>query len=78
MLGLHDEGDHPIVPVMLGDANIAQEMSKKLLDEVSMRLGSFFQLSQKEKQELGHKFQRHIQNKTLIKLLKLLLKQKVS
>ena len=28
-----DDGDHPIVPVMLGDANLAQEMSKKLLSK---------------------------------------------
>ena len=25
------EGDHPIVPVMLGDARLAQEMSRRLL-----------------------------------------------
>jgi glycine C-acetyltransferase len=27
------EGDHPIVPIMLGDAALAQEMSKALLKE---------------------------------------------
>lgn len=27
------EGDHPIVPIMLGDASVAQEMSKALLNE---------------------------------------------
>ncbi|MBW7886994.1 MAG: glycine C-acetyltransferase [Bacteroidetes bacterium] len=33
-LGFHIlEGDHPIVPVMLGDASLAQEMSKALLKD---------------------------------------------
>jgi glycine C-acetyltransferase len=27
------EGDHPIVPIMLGDAALAQEMARRLLDE---------------------------------------------
>ncbi len=27
------EGDHPIIPVMLGDAKLASEMAKRLLDE---------------------------------------------
>jgi glycine C-acetyltransferase len=27
------EGDHPIVPIMLGEASVAQEMSKALLKE---------------------------------------------
>ena len=35
-------GEHPIVPVMLGDANLAQEMSKKLLDEGIYVIGFFF------------------------------------
>jgi glycine C-acetyltransferase len=37
-----DEGDHPIVPVMLGDANLAQDMSKKLLEEGIYAVGFFF------------------------------------
>jgi len=27
------EGDHPIVPIMLGDARLAQNMARDLLDE---------------------------------------------
>ena len=26
-------GDHPIIPVMLGDANVAKEMAKRMLEE---------------------------------------------
>ncbi len=37
-----DDGDHPIVPVMLGDANLAQEMSKKLLEKGIYAIGFFF------------------------------------
>jgi glycine C-acetyltransferase len=36
------EGEHPIIPVMLGDANIAQEMTVKLLDEGIYVIGFFF------------------------------------
>ena len=36
------EGEHPIIPVMLGDANIAQEMAAKLLDEGIYVIGFFF------------------------------------
>ncbi len=36
------EGEHPIVPVMLGDARLAQEMSKKLLDKGIYAIGFFF------------------------------------
>jgi len=35
-------GHHPIIPVMLGDANLAQEMSAKLLDEGIYVIGFFF------------------------------------
>ena len=35
-------GEHPIIPVMLGDANLAQEMSAKLLDEGIYVIGFFF------------------------------------
>jgi glycine C-acetyltransferase len=31
------DGDHPIVPIMLGDANIAQSMSKKLQGKARIR-----------------------------------------
>jgi len=36
------EGKHPIVPVMLNDANLAQEMSKKLLSRGIYAIGFFF------------------------------------
>ena len=35
-------GEHPIIPVMLGDAKLAQEMSSKLLDEGIYVIGFFF------------------------------------
>ncbi len=44
-----DDGDHPIVPVMLGDANIAQEMSKKLLEKGIYAIGFFFPVVPKGK-----------------------------
>jgi glycine C-acetyltransferase len=44
-----DEGDHPIVPVMLGDANLAQEMSKKLLSKGIYAIGFFFPVVPKDK-----------------------------
>ena len=44
-----DGGDHPIVPVMLGDANLAQNMSKKLLDEGIYAVGFFFPVVPKGK-----------------------------
>ncbi|MCX7191201.1 MAG: glycine C-acetyltransferase [Candidatus Methylopumilus sp.] len=36
------DGDHPIVPIMLGDANLAQSMSKKLLEKGIFAIGFFF------------------------------------
>ena len=44
-----DDGDHPIVPVMLGDANLAQEMSKKLLSKGIYAIGFFFPVVPKDK-----------------------------
>ena len=44
-----EQGDHPIVPVMLGDANIAQEMSKKLLERGIYAIGFFFPVVPKGK-----------------------------
>ena len=44
-----DEGDHPIVPVMLGDANLAQNMSRKLLEEGIYAIGFFFPVVPKDK-----------------------------
>jgi len=44
-----DDGDHPIVPVMLGDANLAQAMSKKLLDKGIYAIGFFFPVVPKGK-----------------------------
>ena len=37
-----DDGDHPIVPVMLGDAKLAQTMSKTLLERGIFAIGFFF------------------------------------
>ncbi|MCP3848839.1 MAG: glycine C-acetyltransferase [Gammaproteobacteria bacterium] len=42
-------GEHPIVPVMLGDANLAQEMSKKLLARGIYAIGFFFPVVPKGK-----------------------------
>ena len=36
------DGEHPIIPVMLGDANVAQDMAAKLLDEGIYVIGFFF------------------------------------
>ena len=44
-----DEGDHPIVPVMLGDAMLAQAMSKKLLERGVYAIGFFFPVVAKGK-----------------------------
>jgi glycine C-acetyltransferase len=44
-----DDGDHPIVPVMLGDANLAQEMSEKLLEKGIYAVGFFFPVVPKGK-----------------------------
>ncbi|MDG1096206.1 MAG: glycine C-acetyltransferase [Methylophilaceae bacterium] len=44
-----DDGDHPIVPVMLGDANLAQDMSKRLLEKGIYAIGFFFPVVPKGK-----------------------------
>ncbi len=44
-----DDGDHPIVPVMLGDANLAQEMSAKLLEKGIYAIGFFYPVVPKGK-----------------------------
>lgn len=44
-----DEGDHPIVPVMLGDAVLAQKMSQKLLERGVYAVGFFFPVVAKGK-----------------------------
>ncbi len=44
-----DEGDHPIVPVMLGDAVLAQKMSEKLLECGVYAIGFFFPVVPKGK-----------------------------
>jgi len=36
------DGEHPIIPVMLGDANVAQDMAARLLDEGIYVIGFFF------------------------------------
>ena len=35
-------GEHPIIPVMLGDAKLAQDMSARLLDEGVYVIGFFY------------------------------------
>ncbi len=42
-------GNHPIVPVMLGDATLAQEMSRKLLEHGIYAIGFFFPVVPKGK-----------------------------
>jgi glycine C-acetyltransferase len=44
-----DDGEHPIVPVMLGDANLAQKMSQKLLERGVYAIGFFFPVVPKGK-----------------------------
>ena len=44
-----EPGDHPIVPVMLGDAKLAQEMSQKLLERGIYAIGFFFPVVPKGK-----------------------------
>ena len=42
-LGFNLKGDeHPIIPVMLGDANLAQKFSKRLTEEGIFAVGFFF------------------------------------
>lgn len=43
------DGEHPIIPVMLGDAKIAQDMADKLLDEGIYVTGFFFPVVPKGK-----------------------------
>lgn len=44
-----DDGDHPIVPVMLGDAVLAQKMSSKLLEHGIYAVGFFYPVVPKGK-----------------------------
>ena len=44
-----EAGDHPIVPVMLGDAKLAQKMSQKLLERGVYAIGFFFPVVPKGK-----------------------------
>jgi len=43
------DGEHPIIPVMLGDANVAQDMAARLLDEGIYVIGFFFPVVPKGK-----------------------------
>ena len=43
------DGEHPIIPVILGDAKIAQEMATRLLDEGIYVMGFFFPVVPKGK-----------------------------
>ena len=42
-------GEHPIVPIMLYDANIAQDMAAKMLHEGIYVIGFYFPVVPKEK-----------------------------
>lgn len=42
-------GEHPIIPVMLGDANLAQEMAAKLMEEGVYVIGFFYPVVPKGK-----------------------------
>lgn len=44
-----NEGVHPIVPIMLGDANLAQNMAKILLEKGVYAIGFFYPVVPKEK-----------------------------
>ena len=44
-----DDGDHPIVPVMLGDAVLAQKMSQRLLEKGIYAIGFFYPVVPKDK-----------------------------
>ncbi len=44
-----DDGDHPIVPVMLGEANLAQTMSQRLLEHGIYAIGFFYPVVPKGK-----------------------------
>ncbi len=56
-------GEHPIIPVMLGDAALAQEMATRLLDEGIYVIGFFFPVVPKGKARIrtqmsaGHSFE---------------------
>ena len=43
------DGDHPIIPIMLGDAVLAQNMSKRLLEKGVYAIGFFFPVVPKGK-----------------------------
>jgi glycine C-acetyltransferase len=43
------DGDHPIIPIMLGDAVLAQNMSKRLLEKGIYAIGFFFPVVPKGK-----------------------------
>ena len=42
-------GDHPIIPVMLGDAELAEQMAARLLDEGIYVVGFSFPVVPKDK-----------------------------
>ena len=47
-----DDGDHPIVPVMLGSAKLAQKMSEKLIEKGIYAIGFFFPVVPKGKSRI--------------------------
>ncbi len=62
-------GSHPIVPVMLGDAALAQRMSQNYWNTVFMLLASFSRSCQKVKREFALKYQPPIQRMIWIRRL---------
>ena len=66
------EGDHPIVPVMLGDAVVAQKMSERLLELDIFAIGFFYPWCRKEKRAFVCKSQQATQRQISTRPLLLL------
>jgi hypothetical protein len=60
------DGIHPIVPVMLGDAVLSQQMADFLLTQGVYVIGFYFPLCRKEKRESGHRYLQRINRKILM------------
>ena len=63
------EGFHPIVPIMLYDANIAQEMSARLLNEGIFVMGFYYPVVPKNKArirvQISSSMEKHHLNKAI-------------
>ena len=58
-------GSHPIVPIMLGDAKLAQDMAAGLLDEGVYAIGFFFPVVPKNQARItGSDFSRPYQGRS--------------